>query len=311
MKILFAPMEGIAHHLYRSAQAAVFENADEYFIPFISPRNSSFSHRERSDVLPENNAGMHAVPQLLSNDSQSFLWAAGELEKLGYAEVNLNLGCPSATVVRKGKGAGMLAYPEKLDRFLAQIFQRCPLQISIKTRLGMRAPEEFPPLLEIFNRYPVKRLIVHPRLGTDGYRGTVRLESFRWAMENSRAPLCYNGDLFTPQNLKDFQQQFPSVESVMCARGFLYHPGLAGLFRGTGDEAPQRLEKFHRMLYEGYRQEIGTEAFVLCKMKEVWAALGQGQELSPKAMKRLRKAEAYGAYETAVEAAFAELKERL
>ena len=46
MKILFAPMEGIAHWLYRSAQHACFDGADEYFLPFWSPRGQSLTHRE-------------------------------------------------------------------------------------------------------------------------------------------------------------------------------------------------------------------------------------------------------------------------
>ncbi len=95
MKILFAPMEGIAHWLYRSAQHACFDGADEYFLPFWSPRGQSLTHREQADALPENNAGMKAVPQILSNSSEDFLWAAEKLKKLGYAEVNSNLDEPA------------------------------------------------------------------------------------------------------------------------------------------------------------------------------------------------------------------------
>ena len=137
MKILFAPMEGIAHWLYRSAQHACFDGADEYFLPFWSPRGQSLTHREQADVLPENNAGMKAVPQILSNSSEDFLWAADKLKALGYEEVNINLGCPSGTVVRKHRGAGLLAYPEELERFLDGVFEKSPVAVSLKTRLGM------------------------------------------------------------------------------------------------------------------------------------------------------------------------------
>lgn len=307
MKILFAPMEGVAHHLYRRAQAACFAPADEYFIPFISPRNSTFSHRERQDVLPQNNAGVKAVPQLLANDPESFLWAAKELAAMGYREVNLNLGCPSGTVVHKGKGAGMLKDLQKLDRFLTEVFMRCPISLSAKTRLGMVDPREFEALLTLYNRYPFTRLIVHPRVREDYYRGEPRMESFKLALEQSRAEVCYNGDLFNADGLAAFQRAWPGVESVMCGRGFLYHPGLMELWRGTGREAPERLRAFHQSLYDGYRQEIGTEAFVLCKLKEIWTWLGAGQGLSPKAMKRLKKADRYGAYEEAVRLAFEEM----
>lgn len=145
MKILFAPMEGIAHWLYRSAQHACFDGADEYFLPFWSPRGQSLTHREQADVLPENNAGMKAVPQILSNSSEDFLWAADKLKALGYEEVNINLGCPSGTVVRKHRGAGLLAYPEELERFLDGVFENRRLPCPSRPGWAWKARRNGPP----------------------------------------------------------------------------------------------------------------------------------------------------------------------
>ena len=77
---------------------------------------------------------------------------------MGYGEVNLNLGCPSGTVTAKGKGAGFLGDLPRLERFLDEIFARSPLPISIKTRMGVSDPEEFGPILALYNRSPVKEL---------------------------------------------------------------------------------------------------------------------------------------------------------
>ena len=199
MKILFAPMEGIAHWLYRSTQHACFDGADEYFLSFWSPRGQSLTHREQADVLPENNAGMKAVPQILSNSSEDFLWAADKLKALGYEEVNINLGCPSGTVVRKHRGAGLLAYPEELERFLDGVFEKSPVAVSLKTRLGMESPEEWPALLELFNRYPARRLILHPRSRAEQYGGSPHREWYDYTLRESKLPVCYNGDLFTAE----------------------------------------------------------------------------------------------------------------
>ena len=307
--ILFAPMEGVTHHLFRSAHAACFLPADEYFIPFISPGNGPVSHREQRDALPENNRGVRAVPQLLANDPQLFLRAAWTLKGLGYDEVNLNLGCPSATVVSKAKGAGLLADPARLDRFLGEIFDGCPMEISIKTRLGMADPAEFGALLKIFNRYPVLRLIVHPRVREDFYQGQPRMEGFEEALLLSRAPVCYNGDLWNEERIAAFETKYPETESVMCGRGFLLHPDLMERVRGVVAPMPERLRVFHDRLYADYRRDLGHATFVLDKMKEVWGWLGAGQGLSPKGLKRIRKANGYESYEAAVQAAFEELAE--
>ena len=168
-------MEGLTGALYRQAHCRWFGGVDRYFIPFITPtQDHRFTKRELREILPEHNRGLAAVPQLLVRRAEDFLWAAGELAAMGYPEINLNLGCPSGTVVAKGKGSGFLGLPEELERFLDTVFDAAPCAVSIKTRLGLREPEEFGPLLALFQRYPLAELIVHPRVQKDMYKNTPR-----------------------------------------------------------------------------------------------------------------------------------------
>ena len=144
MKLYLAPLEGITNHIYRKALYECFGGFDKYFIPFIrAKQNLNFSGREKKDIDPENNQGMYAVPQILTRNAEDFLHTASQLAGLGYREINLNLGCPSKTVVTKGCGAGFLERPDELERFLDYIFANTDLKISIKTRLGMDDAEEF------------------------------------------------------------------------------------------------------------------------------------------------------------------------
>ena len=109
MRYYFAPMEGITTALYRNLHHRFFPGMDQYYTPFLSPaRDHVFSKRDLQEILPEHQEGVPVVPQLLTKYPEDFIWAAGELAAMGYQEVNLNLGCPSGTVVAKGRGAGML-----------------------------------------------------------------------------------------------------------------------------------------------------------------------------------------------------------
>lgn len=219
MRCYFAPMEGITGYIFRNCHSRYFPGVDRYYMPFLSPRQDhNFTRRELDDILPEHNAGVRAVPQLLTRQPEDFLWAAGELAAMGYREVNLNLGCPSGTVTAKGKGSGLLARREELEQLLDGIFAAAPVAVSIKTRLGMHDPEEFGPLLELYNRYPVAELTVHPRIRSDFYKKPVRPAYFDLAVRTSRAPLCYNGDIITPG---DWEKGIPAL-----ARG------------GGGDDRP-------------------------------------------------------------------------
>ena len=164
LPVYFAPMEGVTDSVYRRVHHAHFTGIDRYYIPFISPtQNLVLTPREKHNVLPEYNTGLPVVPQVLTKKADHFIWAAQLLYDMGYEEVNLNTGCPSGTVTAKGKGAGMLIHVSELETFFDEIFARTPVRVSVKTRIGFSSPDEFAHLLDIFNRYPISELTIHPR----------------------------------------------------------------------------------------------------------------------------------------------------
>lgn len=274
MKLYFAPLEGITGYIYRNTFETHFGCIDKYFIPFIQPKqHGHFSSRETQDILPEHNRTLCAVPQLLTGSAEDFLQTAAKLKELGYAEVNLNLGCPSRTVVTKGRGAGQLADPEKLDRFLDEIYRRTPLPISIKTRLGIADPEEFYPLLSIFQKYPVSELIIHPRVQQEYYEGKPHKEVFSAALAANRLPVCYNGDIVSEADLQNLLEEFPSIDRVMIGRGFLKNPGLARRLTTGQKMTKAELKAFHDELYQSYREVLSGDKTILFKVKELWVYL--------------------------------------
>lgn len=307
MVYYFAPLEGITNYLYRGIYHASFTPADRYFTPFIAPNmNEGLNTKELRDVQPEQNEGMALIPQLLTNRADYFASAARKLQQLGYTEVNLNLGCPSGTVVAKGKGSGLLADREGLERLLDGIFEALPeLHISVKTRLGRDGPEDFPALVELYNRYPISELIIHPRVRADFYRGSVRLEWFEEGLSRAKMPVCYNGDLFTVEDVARFHERYPTVERVMLGRGLIANPGLLGELHGKAPVSKAQFRQFHDRLLEGYRGSLFGEKPVLHKMKELWSYWRGSFADCEKPLKRIRKAQRLTEYESAAAALFA------
>ena len=206
MKYYLAPMEGITGHIYRNAYEKYFHNIDKYFTPFIVPNQSlSLKTKELRDLQPENNEGLNIVPQILTNDSEGFIITAKKLKELGYDEINLNLG--------------FLAKREELDIFLDEIFKIKDMKISIKTRIGKDSPEEFYKLIDIYNKYPLEELIIHPRTRQDFYGNTPNLEVFKDALSLSKHSICYNGDIFTKEDYNRFTKIFPQEDKIMLGRG--------------------------------------------------------------------------------------------
>ena len=306
MDIYFAPLEGITGHIFRRAYNGIYGSGsiEKYFSPFLSPAEKCpITPREKKDITPENNKGINLVPQILTCKSDYFIDATKELKSMGYGEVNLNLGCPSGTVCAKGKGAGFLPETLALQKFLDDIYSYAEsdnMKISVKTRLGYYNPDEFYDLIDIFNAFPISELIIHPRIRTDFYKGEPRREYYAYALEHSKNPLVYNGNIFTVKDYEDLSGAFGrSLDPVMLGRGLISDPSLADKLKGFTTETDfDKLRKLHDTIYHEYQKIMSPDINVLFKMRELWTywqVLFEGRERD---IKKLLKAKKYAEYES-------------
>ena len=321
MKFYLAPLEGVTGYIFRNALKEYFPGTDRYFTPFIVPdQKHALRKRELRDILPENNQVKELVPQILTSDPVRFVETAKALAEYGYEEVNLNLGCPSGTVVAGGRGAGMLADVDRLDRFLDQIFRDTDLHISVKTRIGMEHPEEGYTLMKIYNQYPISEVIIHPRTRKEFYKGEPHLDVFGELLAMSKHPVCYNGNLFTVRDYEQFRARFPQVERVMIGRGVLADPGLMRRLKSlehaqkTGEDASrkendmeqpgseiyrtgkQELRAFHDTIFRQYREIFDEDKNAIFHMKELWSYLMHSFEGSESYAKKIRKTSSLNEY---------------
>ena len=306
MQFYMAPMEGITGYVFRNAYQKNFGGIDRYFTPFIT--NKKMNYKELNDIAPEHNRGMQVIPQILTNRADDFCEIARELEQYGYGIVNLNLGCPSGTVAAKKRGAGFLSEPDALDRFLEEIFTDCPLQISIKTRIGIEEDAEWKQLLTIYNRYPLEELIVHPRVLKDFYRNPPRVEAYLLARERCSYPVCYNGDIHSMEAYKSLCEKAGEVERLMLGRGLLQNPGLIREIRGEEKLTKEKLKQFHDDVLEGYLAVMSGDRNTLFKMNELWAYLGKQFVEPEKYLKKIKKVTSVAEYRVIADTIFDELK---
>ena len=307
MKFYLAPMEGITGHIYRNSYEKYFHNIDKYFTPFIVPNQSvSLKTKELKDLLPQNNKGLNIVPQILTNDAEGFILTANKLKQLGYEEINLNLGCPAGTVVSKKRGSGFLAYPEELDKFLDEIYKIDNMKISIKTRLGKERADEFYKLIEIYNKYPLEELIIHPRTREDFYGNTPNLEVFKDALKLSKHSIWYNGDIFTLNSYNKIINEFPEVNKVMLGRGILANPGLIGGIKNNEFANKEIIKMFHDEIFENYTILLNEDKNAMYRMKELWGYMSHIFTNNKKYYKKIKKAQKAIDYKNAVNSLFIE-----
>lgn len=295
----FAPLDGITKIVFRQVWSQFFGGVDRYFIPFFSPTpHHLMTPRDLREVDYIHNANLPSVPQVMTKNADDFLWACEVLKDMGYTEVNLNLGCPSGTVTTKGKGSGFLAHPNELAAFFDEVFSKNPLPVSVKTRLGYETPEEFAALLDLYNRYPIACLTVHPRVRKEKYRGPVHLDVFADALANSRNPVCYNGDLRTVGEVRALETRFSEVTHVMIGRGLVADPALARKLRGGKGTDREELTDFLAALYQGYTDFYqGQVPTAAQRMREVWFYLIHLFDDAEKLNKQLRRFRTPAEYE--------------
>ena len=297
-KIYAGPMEGITNYLFRNAYQRHFSGIDTFFTPFVT--GTHLSKKEKKDICRENNPGMDVVVQVLSNQTEDFLSVAHIVsEDFGYDHLNLNLGCPSATVTSRRRGAGFLTEPEKLERFLDEIFARSPVSISVKTRIGMHDASSWEDILSLYERYPLTELIIHPRIRDAFYGGLPDLDAFALAYRKSSHPHCYNGNLFHLEDFEKIMERFPSLPAVMIGRGLLINPFLPEEIKhlsvpGGKTERLKAFEEDLRTSLLTYTE--GGPHKVLEKMKEVWGFYCYNFDKPEKLLKKIRKSQTLDAY---------------
>lgn len=307
MKDYMAPMEGVTNYVYRNAYHRYFHPMDKYFTPFIAAKpNKRLSTKEIHEVSPETNKGLVVVPQILTNNADDFLQTAEILMDYGHKEINLNLGCPSGTVTAKGKGSGFLGEPVKLERFLDKIYSSLDIQISIKTRVGTDYEDDWEQLLDIYNKFPVSELIIHPRIQKDYYKYSPRLGTYQLASSKALVPLCYNGDLFSKEAYQKISEMFPDTKMFMFGRGLIANPGLLNEIRDGKKLEKQTLRLFHDELYSEYQSLLSGDRNILFRMKELWNYMITCFSNYEKYAKKIKKAQKCSEYEAVISSLFAE-----
>jgi tRNA-dihydrouridine synthase B len=318
--LIMAPIHGVTDVVYRRAFAAVFGGFDRAVAPFFRARRG---HRLRPvelwQVAPENNPGMPAIPQLLTSDAETFADALQALFDAGHREANWNLGCPTRNVAGRGRGAGLLPHPDRIDEILTAVLDRTPIQLSVKIRLGYHDPDEHLAVIDVLNRHPLSEVILHARTADQLYHDVPDLERARNALTLCRHPFVYNGDIATPDGFAALQEQLPGVAGWMIGRGALTWPSLPSLIKGcaaarsateTGPCPPAprsdsaRLRQFHDLMFSDYEKWLSGPGHLLDRMKTQWAYLACSFAKSTSVASRVRHARDVNTYEAAVEWAF-------
>lgn len=317
LRIELAPMEGITSYIYRNALCKYYGGVDTYFSPFISThKDKRLNFKEKKEIKPENNIGYKLIPQVLTSDADEFLFTAGQIAEYGYEHININFGCPSATVTTKGKGSGALVDIDKLDRLLDSIFTKTTLKISVKTRLGYADCSEWETILRVYEKYPIEELIVHARVREDFYNGKAKMEFLAESAKGTHLDISYNGDIYSRKDYEHLLECMPDAFACMIGRGIISNPALAkniseAYVNGESDASISSdysvagdlgvFKSFNHELIDGYDAIMPGEKNTLFKLKELWTYMITSFDNDKRLLKSIKKCNSLKEYQRIID----------
>lgn len=271
MKLYAAPLQGFTEAPWRNLHQEVFGGIDAYYTPFVRMEKGEFRNKDVREIASENNTVSRLIPQLIASTPAELERLAGLFIEKGYKEADINMGCPFPLMTGKHKGSGILPYPAEVEALLKELVHYPELGFSVKMRLGWECADEWRPLLPLLNAAPLRRIVLHPRIGKQQYKGEV-------------------------------DEEFPRLEGVMLGRGLLANPALAWEYaNGTvfsPDELYEKVKALHARLLQYYEAHLQGEAQLLSKMKPYWEYLLP--DADRKIKKAIKKATTMDKYLTAV-----------
>jgi tRNA-dihydrouridine synthase len=311
--LLSSPLQGFTDFRFRNAQNKYFGGIDTFYAPYIRLNGKlEIKNSYQRDLLPENNNTLEVIPQVITNDADEFIFVAKYVRELGYKELNWNLGCPYPMVTKSGMGSGLIKNTEQINNILDRAHSETDIIVSMKMRLGYDTTEEILDVLPILDRYPIKNIAIHARIGKQLYKGGVHLDAFQQCIDNTKHKLYYNGDITSVAKFHEMQQRFPSIDHWMIGRGLIADPFLPSMIKSNSLEYPKNkmelFSAFHDTLYEGYSESLSGQTHILLKMHHLWEYFSVIFSNPHKVHKNIKKSKSIKNYEASVKEIIAKEK---
>ena len=303
--LLSSPLQGFTDFRFRNAFHQYFGGINTFYAPYIRLNGKLIiKNSYQKDLQPENNTTLEVIPQVMTGNADEFIFVVKYIQDLGYKELNWNLGCPYPMVTKQGMGSGLICNPDKINEILDRAHSETDVVVSMKMRMGYEHAKEILEVFPILDKYPLKNIAIHARIGKQLYKGGVDLDAFQRCVESTRNKLYYNGDITSVAKLKEMHQRFPTIDHFMIGRGLIADSFLPSMIKSDTTEYPKDrwkiFSEFHDTIYRQYDEALSGPTPIKMKMQGFWEYFSQSFSNPQKTFKKIKKANNPRAYQQAV-----------
>lgn len=247
MRLILAPMEGLADHSLRNILTRL-GGIDFCVAEFVRVTNHLLTEKMLLRTVPElasggcTSAGVPVRVQLLGSDPVCLAENSAFIATLGAPGIDINFGCPAPMVNRHGGGAVLLQFPEQIHAIVSAIRRAVPQHIPVtaKMRLGLSDTAQAIDCARAIEAGGADEITVHARTRADSYRPPARWEWLAYIREAVKLPVVANGEVWTPADSEAIRK-ISGCTDIMIGRGAIIRPDLMRCIQ-SGDEAMGWLE---------------------------------------------------------------------
>jgi len=201
--------------------------------------------------------------QLFGNDSKKFVIAA---KKIGNEAdiIDVNFGCPSASVTGNDSGSALLKDPKNVGTIIEKLVKNIDKPITAKIRLGY-SKQSYNEIAKEIEDAGANLIAVHGRTAKQKYSGKANWDAIKEVYENSKIPIIGNGDINIEEDIDKYLGSH--ADALMIGRAAIGNPYIFKKFNyyyKTGEKLgfnEKEIKEIQKKLFHKYINSLQKETF--------------------------------------------------
>lgn len=267
-----APMDGVTDFPMRQIQASI-KKPNVIYTEFISVEGYARKPEKFQKQLTFKENERPIVAQVFGSEPKDFIKACEKISLLGFDGIDINMGCPSKSIVNRGGGAALINNKKLTEKIISACLKGISISersipLSVKTRIGKDkiVTVEW---LKFLTQFPLSEITLHGRLLNQVHSGPVN-----WGEITLAALICHekniillgNGGVKTLDEAKEKSKKF-GLDGVLIGQAALGNPWVFKEdFRHTNEELFKTILRHSQLAFDFY----GEKSFISVRKHLGW-----------------------------------------
>lgn len=210
--------------------------ADVIYTEFASTDALAHESKKTFKMLSFDPKEQPVVCQIFGKDPEMYYKSAGIVERLGFAGIDINFGCPAYKVVKHGGGVSLMRDPKRaadLVQAACEGVKNIPVSLKLRASICQEGMDPNNPknhvtaldMIDAVKHLSVAAVMVHGRSYEKPFDGEPNVSIIKEVKKTFKGTTIANGGVYTPENAKKLLEE-TGADGIGLARGVRGSPWL-------------------------------------------------------------------------------------